>query len=456
MTKEQAVSMKCKVAVIADDLTGAGDAGIKFREAGLSVVVLLDLSTMRNAFEEYDIVALNTDSRHLRPGEAYEISRRVATTCADSGVPLVYKKIDSTLRGNVGAEIDGMMDALQSRACILAPASPANGRVTLLAHQYVNNVPIDQSEAGADLLAPSRSAHIATIVRSQSPRKVAELHLDDVRHGAEWIRRRALTLVKEGFSIIVTDATEQRDLAAIADAAALFPMPITISGSAGLAAELPRAMRLVGPTYLRSRRKHGQSVLVIVGSATQVSADQVICASQDPSVRPISIGASKLECGSDTEAVCGSHAYLDSVCAEVGDALESGLDVIVSVERSGGVGDSAHLQSRIIKEALSQIAVFSMGKGVVSGVALTGGDTAVGVCESLRATGIELVSEVQPGMPSGRLLGGCAPGMAVVTKAGGFGDPRALKVAIEYLRDLEGTQSVQPTGRRKEECRCNE
>jgi uncharacterized protein YgbK (DUF1537 family) len=65
---------------------------------------------------------------------------------------------------------------------------------------------------------------------------------------------------------------------------------------------------------------------------------------------------------------------------------------------------------------------------------LCGGDIAVATCRALRADGVILGGEVQPGVPWGRLVGGELPNLPVVTKAGGFGTPDVFRAVIRFLR----------------------
>ena len=67
---------------------------------------------------------------------------------------------------------------------------------------------------------------------------------------------------------------------------------------------------------------------------------------------------------------------------------------------------------------------------------MTGGDGARAVMAELEATGIRLHGQIAPGVPLGRLVGGWAAGLAVATKAGGFGDTDVLiKAAQDVRRD---------------------
>ena len=64
---------------------------------------------------------------------------------------------------------------------------------------------------------------------------------------------------------------------------------------------------------------------------------------------------------------------------------------------------------------------------------LTGGETAAAVLGVLKVTRLELVEELEPGIPVSRILDGYAPGALCITKAGGFGDDQALVRMVERL-----------------------
>lgn len=72
----------------------------------------------------------------------------------------------------------------------------------------------------------------------------------------------------------------------------------------------------------------------------------------------------------------------------------------------------------------------------IDGLFLTGGETAVYCCQALGATGIEVISEVTPGIPIGRLVGGPFQGLPIVTKAGAFGDISAITDGVNALKGL--------------------
>ncbi|MFL5418192.1 MAG: four-carbon acid sugar kinase family protein, partial [Myxococcales bacterium] len=104
-----------EVAVIADDLTGAADTGIGFALAGVSTfVALYDTSPPSSA----RILAFDTDSRALAAKAAAERAASAATRARERGARTIYKKIDSTLRGNVGAETAAIFRAVGEQAVV--------------------------------------------------------------------------------------------------------------------------------------------------------------------------------------------------------------------------------------------------------------------------------------------------------------------------------------------------
>lgn len=417
----------CRIGVIADDLTGANDAGVQFRKARLSTTVVLEEGALPDAIATTDVVVVNTDTRHCEPESAYAKSKRAAQVLGRHGVERIYKKVDSTLRGNVGAEMDGIMDALDLGLCVLAPSFPANARTTLHGRQLVNGTPLEDTESSNDILAPSYSSYIPDVITRQSRRKIGVLGIDAIRRGPEAVREYAGRLHDAGYSILVADALEQRDLAIIARAVADLDIPYMASGSAGLATELPAAYGLVGSASSVPDTRGASSVLVLVGSATQTSAEQVARMAREQGVHSLTLDPGMVK----DEGACAQHVRLltDEACH----FLAGGHDVIVSVRQDRTSEEVWELSQRI-RNALTRIASSVVMREPISGIVVTGGDTAEGVFRALQACGISLESEVLPGVPCGRLVGGIAHQLRIVTKSGSFGDSDALLVALKHLK----------------------
>ena len=98
-----------KLLIIADDFTGALDTGVQFAARGAATRVVTDLAydfTLADA----EVLVMVAETRHLPPEEAYDVVYRTARNAREAGIPYIYKKTDSALRGNIGSELTAVMD----------------------------------------------------------------------------------------------------------------------------------------------------------------------------------------------------------------------------------------------------------------------------------------------------------------------------------------------------------
>ena len=130
-----------KMIVIADDFTGSNDTGVQLAKKGARTEVMLtpDQKPSRRA----DVLVINTESRAMPAAEAGKaVAQALAPWCDGDARPLVYKKIDSTFRGNVGAEVTAAMRAANRKLAVIAAAIPAAGRTTRDGLCLVNGTPL--------------------------------------------------------------------------------------------------------------------------------------------------------------------------------------------------------------------------------------------------------------------------------------------------------------------------
>src|SRR5258708_31374563 len=137
-----------RVLILADDLSGAADCGIACVHAGLSAMV--SLGTPRDADAAADVLSLDAHTRVLSADAAADRMRRLVTLYAGERSTLLFKKIDSTLRGHLGAELAAVLKARRTvvpgAVAIMAPAFPSNGRTTVGGLHYVHGSPLHESD----------------------------------------------------------------------------------------------------------------------------------------------------------------------------------------------------------------------------------------------------------------------------------------------------------------------
>lgn len=432
-----------KLGVIADDLTGANDTGVQFSKHGLSTIVVFDIDRVEELVNKVDVIVIETDSRWCDPEVAYSRVKAAAEALKKAGVSTAYKKIDSTLRGNIGVELDAVMDVFRAKVAFVVPAFPDMGRITLNGRQLLKNLPLSEGEPASDLLSPVTESHLPTLLAQQTPRQVGHIDIDTVASGPDNLLTAFQSRVSAGDQVIVVDASEKTHLRTIARGIAMLEIPSIIVGSAGLAGELPQVFDMIpgDSGSIPGRSRHG--VLFIGGSASPTTRKQMEFTVASMDVNMVVIDPNDIIQGLDKNEV-----QTLSIIGEVCSALAEGRDVLISLNsparrqrhcRHDCRRDDAE-DSRRIVSYLGVLAEKILSSCNTRGLVLTGGDTARAVCKNLGGIGVTLFEEVAPGIPLARLAGGPHDGLTIVTKAGGFGDDHAIAQAIQYLHRGEGSR----------------
>jgi uncharacterized protein YgbK (DUF1537 family) len=445
------------VVIVADDLTGAQDAAVQFRPFGEAVTLLSPEHW--GEFASWPVVAVTAESRALSAAEAAQRLRSVArrlTEVYGKARPRVYKKIDSMLRGCLGQEIEALLEGLGLTCAVVAPAYPAQGRITAGGFHLVRGIPLALSDAGRDPLTPVAESHLGRLLAQQSRHPVGQLPLDVVMAGAPAIRRHLQGLIAGGVRVVAADATTEAHLEALGAAVATDPT-ILPCGSAGLAGPLARAWlptaagegrrEMAGseppgdyasrPAACPARRR---GTLVICGTQSRGGVAQVAEVRAGGAAEVLALAPNRL-------IVLDERRRVVEECAQAAaHALRQSKDVLIHIAEAGEPGDaseetpvgpavqakSARKVSAVILSVLGELGQRLAGEA--ERLVLTGGDTAMAVCAVLGVRAIAVGAELLPGVVAGRMLGVggvgagvCGmPGMPVITKAGSFGDSSTL------------------------------
>ncbi len=390
------------IAVIADDLTGAADCGVQFVRAGYrTAVIFFDGETM-SVPGEVDAVVVDTDSRSLDAEAARE--RVLAAGEALRDARIFYKKLDSTLRGPIAAELGAALEASGRPRAVIAPAFPSAGRATRSGVQFVRGEPVHKTELAEDPNTPVTEGHIPSLLDGLGP--VTVLGIGGSADGASrdaWI---------------VADAETDAHLDALVHSVP-DPSEVLWAGSAGLALALGNAYPGPNSGGPRGRPSPVSSVLVAVGSVSETSREQLRRLEDEPDVVHVPLD-SRLFAADPERAV-------RETLAAAREALEDGNSVAIysTDERASGLADR-------ISGGLAKVVAGLSDAGLVHALVLTGGDTAVRVSRGVGARGILIEDELEAGVPIGTLI--CPKPYPVVTKAGGFGTPETLLNALRALK----------------------
>lgn len=402
-----------KLLIIADDFTGALDTCVSFAEKHIPARVLTARKLEGCLPEDTEVLAVDTETRHLPAWEAYGIVRDIARAAVEAGIPYLYKKVDSTLRGNVGAEIAAVMDAAESESFYFAPAFPANGRTTVNGQQLVDGVALHRSVFAQDPLEPMVTSDIAEILHRQTEKPIC--HAEAASLPRIWESHQP--------GICVLDASCQEELCSIAAFVAGEGHCLVMGGSAGFAAGLSDSLplRCCAQADCTCPRAH----LFLVGSVNQVSLDQIDRAARQgyPLVRL----TFEQQLSRDYYQRGESAGLLDAIMAAL---LQKRQCIVSTLDNRSQLQDAAQYARRIAldpAEVSTRIAA-NMGvlvqqllrRPVSIALIVFGGDTLLGIMQAIRCRCIIPIRELRPGIVLSRAV--CEDGtLTLVTKAGGFG-----------------------------------
>jgi 4-hydroxythreonine-4-phosphate dehydrogenase len=399
--------------ILADDLTGADDCAVAFAKRGLGTAV----SWGTDGDTDATVLAIDVDSRALSASEA--AARHVAAQSAHwrHGMRL-YKKIDSTLRGQPAAELAAQLAALaigQQRPpiAIVAPAFPAAGRQVLNGRIVVDQLPLEETALwGRDRTYQSASLPEVLACAGLSAEVIA---LDAVRAGTESVLARMHDAARRGIAAVVCDSATRDDLAIVAAASLRLEEPVWV-GSAGLAGAL------AAETDSRASRRQMPAldgpVLVVVGSPAERARRQARNLADSDMVVPVTAPPDILLAGSQAPP-------WKTARTAIAEAFARGRDVLLEIGPQAFEPQHSAAVATALAELVAEVAP------AVGAFVITGGQTARTLLSRLDVHGIRLIDEVEPGVPlgvtSGRL---CVP---VITKAGAFGDDETLRRCLARL-----------------------
>lgn len=406
--------------ILADDLTGAADCAIAFGRRGLAAAVSWGEVAGERAARP-PVFSYDADSRYMTSEAA---GRRHARALAEhlEADRTLFKKIDSTLRGQPAAEIAATIDHLRSHRSsgfgVFAPAFPGTGRTTIDGSVRVAGRPLEETETwrrdhtyeSADLVEALATAGVAA----------EKVRLAEIRGGAPALRDALAAIAAKCDTVAVCDAESDDDLARIAKASLALPTTPFFIGSAGLAHALAEAVPNDPAPAIRFAPTT-KGTLMVVGS--------LAAASRAGARKLVASGAVSYVPASPDMLLAGEREGRAALGQEVVRRLAAGEDVLVeilmgeSVDMSIGAGLAAALASAL-EAAPPAIGAF----------AATGGETAAALLQRFGVNGIRLADEIEPGVSLGLTLGKLS--VPIATKAGAFGDEMSLTRIAERLKTV--------------------
>ncbi|MCM1013998.1 four-carbon acid sugar kinase family protein [Brevibacterium sp. XM4083] len=436
-----------RILIIADDLTGGNACGALFAEAGLRTITVTGTSATETVdldvlLDDYDAVVLNADSRHLPAATAAELIAELVASAGD--VDLVACRIDTTLRGNVGVSAEAALTARRQLAAgadgpasrvigLCIPAFPAAGRTTVEGLQLLDGRLLEHTELRRDVRSPMYTSDVAQILRDGTDLDCHLIDISQVLAGRHAVREAVFAGIASGADVIIVDALTTEHIELVGSVVAAVTREIAAGGATRLPAnpgtgELldwvtidpgPGSLALALP--LLPTRPNGV-ILGISGSATEVTRAQLATLNEDPLI-------SVLRVVLDDEGLPDVEATI----ARVDSVTSAKAIIIATVVDASDLRELSSAASEETTRRLAAIAELIMTSPAVTGLYTTGGDVTAAVMRAVGAVGMELEREIIPLAVGGRLVGGRADGLPIVTKGGLIGDADTAALCLDYL-----------------------
>ncbi|MCF8106091.1 MAG: hypothetical protein K9K64_11450 [Desulfohalobiaceae bacterium] len=399
------------IIVVADDLTGAADAGVTFAEAGSRMYLTsVDDLNLLQALDRPTGLSVYTRTRGMQPHEAAGVIERLAGSLGPLPGKHIYKKIDSCLRGNVGAEIDAALERFDLRLAFVAPAHPLHGRTTVNDVHYLKGVPVSETEMARDPISPVRESSLSGLLSGQSRNRVDRVDLEIINLGAEEFQDEVQRIIARGSRLVAFDTSEPGHLQSIARLALKMGPKVLLVGSAGLAGHL--AAELASPQDTRLPPRPSGSLLCACGSTSQAMSSQIAYLLKHSTCRCSSLRVDELARFSRRfEEVTADWSAGRALCLLL--RPEPRADALLDSPREVARGLGRWV-TRIFSQAPPDVLFVS------------GGDTAEEVLTALGSRSVRLHAEILPGLIWGTIIGGTAAGRTIITKAGSFGSESVL------------------------------
>ncbi|MGF7431913.1 four-carbon acid sugar kinase family protein [Thermoanaerobacterium thermosaccharolyticum] len=443
------------IGAVADDLTGATTVGVLLARAGIKTAAFFNVEdiTTEDTITTYEAIIVSTNSRALSKEEARKRVRDATCILKKTGIKQFSKRIDTTLRGGIGIEIDAMLSELGSNyVAIMVPAMPQSNRIMVGGYSIINSVPLSKTPVANDVRTPVRDSYVPRLIGNQTNRKIGHIVLDELFQGKENLKKALSATRESGAEILLVDAATLEDIKIIAEAVvelqwdilAVDPGPFTeaITSVKGIA---KKENKLLSPIQTKSEnyKKIDGTVLVVAGSASPITAIQMSTLKEFFSTYQVSINTSLVL--KDGEIGLSEIEETARQILSVLNRNDPPKIVLIETALNGRVLNLSEEEEKYglppgqaannINFALGEIVykVLDEASDKVIGLYTTGGDTMVSVCKAIEAKGIELLDYVIPQADFGRIIGGKFNRLNIIGKGGLTGNE---KTAVDCVNRL--------------------
>lgn len=429
------------VGILADDLTGANDTALQFHIQGANTQILLSNDIEPLNIKNTQTWAVSTESRNISQEEAFQAVKSAADMLIQKINPdYFYKKIDSTLRGNIAVEVLALLDSVNWDAAVIVPAFPQEGRITVGGYHLLKGIPIERTEVARDPYSPIFESHIPTLFATQLDEECKDLigtiDLKTIMKGAGPILMKLNELIAGGKKLIIADSVSTVDIEQIALAINKSDYNILPAGTAAFARSLAELWFIDLDNSHIVKTFPELPKLIISGSANPITANQIktLENSDDIDVLTISLTFDNIKNGvSDAlaERIISNLRLKNTVLVHTSQVMQ---------DFDGFSDDSLNAEltraklAAMITDYLAELTGRVLSEREVILITL-GGETSYKCCNAIGANQLQLIDEVVPAIAL------CMDHNAqwIVTKSGNLGNANTLIDILKYFESHESS-----------------
>lgn len=421
-----------KYVIVADDLTGSNATCSLLKKVGLRAASIFQLPKKR--IEEMDVISYSTDSRGVTKEEAYERVKRAVNGLKGDEILLYNKRIDSTLRGNIGAEMDAMLEQLEeNRIAVVVPSYPDSGRIVVNKIMLVNGILLENSDAGRDPKTPIHTSCVEELIKKQTKYTSHYFNLETIAKEEKSLLQEIQEQGKKN-RILIFDAVTNEDIIKIARVVSQSDFKIITVD--------PGPFTMYYAKELQKKNHLYKKILMVIGSATETTKKQIEYILQQEDIFLEKMNPKKFFLEKERKQ------EIQRVVSMMKKGIES-YDLFLLTTSPIGNDEKLNLQeiasemkttveeiSKIISNTLTEAAALILEETQkFEGIYSSGGDITVALLEKLETIGVEIKEEVIPLTAYGRFIEGKFPNMKLVSKGGMVGREDTIKLCLNQMKN---------------------
>lgn len=420
-----------KVLIIADDFTGALDTGIQFAKCGIETQVIVSEEQKKDVISETaEVLVIDSETRAKSGDQAYRIISAIVEWAVNSEIPIIFKKTDSALRGNIGAELKAVIDTVREKRIFFFPAYPELNRITKRGIHYIDDQLLENSAFGLDPFEPVLSSDISKLIHIQCEYPVVVIE-QETSFSKEQLKENTIYLFD-------ADSTEYMERRA-AELKHKDELKV-IAGCAGLARCLPPLLKMNCKKPKKIRKTDG--LYVACGSLNPITKEQIEHAVSKGGIRVNLLPEQKLEKKYySTPEGKDKIKQIEVLCKNEAVVIVDTFDM----ECPGATADYAEKKNiskdqirYMISECHGTIVKSLIEKEIKCTILMTGGDTLMGVMKVLEGAQLHPVNEIAEGVVVS-ILEWKEREIQIISKSGGFGDKNIITSIADKIIERHKT-----------------